>query len=73
MKVNFSIQIEYETKISIIYDYKTKTLSFGKNGVNQGVAFRNVPHGLTPSLDLWFESGTVEILKRNKNIEKVFL
>ena len=65
--------LEYETKISMQYDYKNKTISFGKNGVDQGIAFRNVPNGLTPSLDLWFESGTIEILNTTKNIDKIFL
>ena len=37
--------LEYETKISMQYDYKNKTISFGKNGVDQGIAFRNVPNG----------------------------
>jgi len=64
---------ENETRIGILYDYKNKTLSFYKNGINQGIAFRNVPSGLTPSLDLWFESGSVEILKRNAPEERVFL
>jgi len=59
--------------ITILYDYKTRTLSFEKNGVNQGVAFKNVPPGLTPSLDLWFESGTVEIIKKSRKSEKIFL
>jgi hypothetical protein len=50
-----------------------RTLSFEKNGVNQGIAFRNVPPGLTPSLDIWFESGSVEIIKNSKKNEKIFL
>jgi hypothetical protein len=54
------------------YDYKTRTLSFEKNGINQGVGFRNVPPGLTPSLDMWFESGSIEIL-RTKKSERIFL
>lgn len=69
----FSLFVEYETKIGIKYDYKTKCVSFYKNGINQGIAFRNVPHGLTPSLDIWFESGTIEIMKNTENIEKSFI
>lgn len=62
--------LEYETKIGIKYDHKLKNVSFFKNGINQGIAFRNVPSGLTPSIDIWFESGTVEILKNSINSEK---
>jgi hypothetical protein len=65
--------IEYETRISIKYDHKSRTVSFYKNGVCQGIAFRNVPAGLTPSLDIWFESGTVEIIKNTCIQEKVYL
>jgi len=51
------------------YDIKTKSVSFYKNNINQGVAFTNVSSGLYPSLDLWFESGTIEIIKtQEKNI-----
>lgn len=35
--------------------------------MNLGVAFNNVPIGMTPSLDIWFESGTVEIIKNNSS------
>jgi hypothetical protein len=48
-------------------------VSFFKNGISQGVAFRNVPNGMTPSLDIWFESGTIEILKNSVNIEKSYI
>ncbi len=67
------IELEYETKIGIKYDHKSKCVSFLKNGINQGIAFRNVPSGLTPSLDIWFESGTIEILKNSVNIEKSYI
>lgn len=52
----------YETKLGISYDPTRKTLSFFKNGILQGTAFRNVEKGLYPSLDIWFEAGTVELL-----------
>ena len=65
--------LEYETRICIKYDHKTRSVSFIKNGLNHGVAFRNVPAGLTPSLDIWFESGTVEIIKNAHVQEKVYL
>jgi len=48
-------------------------VSFYKNGLNQGVAFKNVPASLYPSLDLWFESGSIEILKVNSFQEKIYL
>ena len=65
--------INVETNLAIKYDYEEKTLSFYKNGVNLGVAFRNVPSGLTPSLDVWFEEGTIEIIKVSKPEELKFL
>jgi len=57
----------------MLYDARNKTVIFSKNNVSQGIAFRNVPEGLTPSLDIWFESGTVEILKNDNFKEKTFL
>ena len=54
-----------ETIIGIKYDSENRTVSFYKNGVNCGIAFTNVKENLTPSLDLWFEEGTVEIMKTN--------
>jgi len=55
--------------IKLCYDIKSKSVSFYKNNINQGVAFTNVPSGLFPSLDLWFESGTIEIIKsQERNI-----
>jgi len=64
---------DYETKIGIKYDAKTRSVSFLKNGINQGTAFRNVPSGLTPSLDIWFESGTIEIMKNSTIVEKSYI
>jgi len=52
---------EFETRIIIYYDRKTRSISFYKNGINQGVAFKNVPIGMTPSIDLWFESGSIKL------------
>ena len=51
--------------IGIKYDAENKTVNFYKNGVNCGIAFTNIKNNLTPSLDLWFEEGTVEIMKTN--------
>jgi hypothetical protein len=69
----YIIEIEYETKIGIKYDNKSRSVSFYKNSVCQGIAFRNVPSGFHPSLDVWFESGTVEINKSSSFQEKVYL
>jgi len=59
--------------IGVKYDYKSRSVSFYKNGIFQGIAFRNVPSGLTPSIDIWFESGTIEIVQNNSFKEKLFL
>ena len=50
------------------YDDNNKTLTFFKNGINLGVAFKDVPNGLTPALDIWFEEGSIEIVT-NSNLE----
>ena len=52
--------------VAMEYDYQKMTLSYYKNGICQGVAFHNVPNGLYPSIDLWFESGNVEILNKRQ-------
>jgi len=62
-----------ETFLAMKYDYTEKTLTYFKNGINLGIAFTNVPSGLTPSLDIWFEEGYVEIVKKCDNEEKKFL
>lgn len=54
---------EDETIIGIYYDAKERSLSFYKQGINQGVAFTDVDSGLYPSIDVWFESGTVTLLQ----------
>jgi hypothetical protein len=69
----YCLCLEYETTISIKYDHKSRSVSFYKNSVYQGIAFRNVPAGLTPSLDIWFESGTVEIIKNTNVQERIYL
>ena len=72
VKVRFKLlpnnYIEYETLIKISYENKSRSVSFYKNNINQGVAFVNVASGLYPSLDLWFESGTIEIIKSSEKI-----
>ncbi len=50
------------TCVGAEYSEKDRTLAFYKNGVCQGVAFHNVPTGLYPAVDLWFETGHVEVL-----------
>ena len=55
------------------YDYKTRSVSYYKNNIFQGIAFRTVPIGLTPSIDVWFVSGTIEIIQNNSFQEKIYL
>lgn len=50
--------------IGIKYDFRTRCVSLYKNLVNIGVGFKNVPCGLTPLLDIWFETGSVQICKQ---------
>ena len=50
-----------------------KTIEFFKNNANLGVAFRNVPEGLSPALDIWFESRQVEILNNTQPNDNLFL
>ena len=50
------------TKLGILYDARNRTVSFFKNGINQGVAFTNIASGMQPSLDVWFQKGEIEIL-----------
>ena len=64
---------EYETVIGMQYDARNKTIAFYKNGYMVGKAFKNVDSGYIPSLDLWFESGTIEILSNDKPQPKEFL
>ena len=64
---------DYNTKFGIKYNPKEKNVEFFKNGSNLGVAFRNVPSGLNPSLDIWFESGEVEILNDKEPTKKIFI
>lgn len=65
---------DFETKIGILYDHKSRSVSFIKNGINQGIAFKNIPGGLYPALDVWFESGTVEINNTSTFFEeKIYL
>lgn len=72
---NFSLMflLECETRIAMKYDHKTRSVSFYKNGIHQGVAFQAIQSGLVPALDIWFESGTIEIMKNNSLEEKIYL
>ena len=49
------------------------SISFTKKGINQGVAFSNVESGLYPSLDIWFESGHVQVQKISNSLFKNFI
>ena len=59
--------------IGMHYDEEKRTLSFYKNGLCLGIGFHNVPKGMYPAVDLWFESGNIEILSRNKPPELEYL
>jgi len=59
-------QEEGENYVGMMYDEDKKTLSFYKNGYFMGVAFNNVPKDLYPAVDVWFENGYVEIVKRRR-------
>lgn len=67
------ICLDNETTLGIKYDHVRRTVSFYKNGINHGIAFRNVPTGLTPAVDVWFEEGQVEIQNNNDFKERIFL
>eukprot|EP01022_Parablepharisma_sp_SALTPOND_P008440 TRINITY_DN136022_c0_g1_i1.p1 TRINITY_DN136022_c0_g1~~TRINITY_DN136022_c0_g1_i1.p1 ORF type:complete len:554 (-),score=28.75 TRINITY_DN136022_c0_g1_i1:158-1819(-) len=62
-----------ETVIGLSYDYRNMTLRYYKNGADQGIAFHNVPKGLYPAIDLWFESGHVEIGRNGKVTGREYL
>ncbi len=64
---------ESETRIGMKYNHIDRSISFVKDGIDQGVAFKNIPPGMYPSLDVWFESGTIEIIKKSKSDQKSFL
>lgn len=57
---------DLETIIGMKYNHIDRSIMFFKDGINQGVAFKNIPSNMYPSLDIWFESGSVEILKNIK-------
>ena len=59
---------EKEIVLGIKFDHVKRTVSFYKNGIDHGIAFRNVPSGLTPSIDVWFQEGNIE-LQNNINFE----
>lgn len=71
MSNNYGCKCQYEgqTKIGMYYDSNNKEVSFYKNNVNQGIAFKNVPDYYFPSIDIWFSYGSVEIT----NIENLNL
>lgn len=62
-----------ETVFGMYYNAQNKTIEFYKDYANLGIAFRDVPDGLTPSLDIWFEFGYVEITNRIIPDQQMFL
>ena len=73
MKGYGCIYTEKEIVLGIKFDHVKRTVSFYKNGIDHGVAFRNVPSGLTPSIDVWFQEGTIELQNNINFEEKTFL
>lgn len=61
------------TKIGIYYNSERKSVSFYKNGINQGVAFEDVPENLTASIDIWFELGSVEITRNFEPSNRIYI
>lgn len=56
-----SCEADTKTVLGIIFDPRLRTVSFTKEGISQGTAFTDVPAGLFPAVDLWFEAGSVSI------------
>jgi len=57
--------------LGMLYDCSKETVTFYKNGICLGIGFHNVPNYLYPAVDLWFETGQVEILnKKRPDIEE---
>ncbi len=73
MKGYGCIYTDKEITLGIRFDHTKRTVSFYKNGINHGIAFRNVPSGLTPSIDVWFQEGEIEIQNNINFEEKAFL
>ena len=73
MKGYGCIYTEKEITLGIRFDHIKMTVSFYKNWINHGIAFRNVPSGLIPSIDVWFLEGQIEIQNNINFEEKVFL
>ena len=53
-----------ETSLGVYYNAQKRTLSFFKKGICQGVAFSNVSPGMHPSIDVWFETGSVVVSQK---------
>lgn len=66
-------QEEGENLVGMLYDEQAETLAFYKNGLRMGTAFHNVPPGLYPAVDVWFEHGHVQIVRRTVPNGKVYL
>jgi len=73
MKGYGCIYTDKEVILGIKFDSVKRTISFYKNGIDHGIAFRNVPSGLTPSIDVWFQEGTIEIQNNINFEEKTYL
>jgi hypothetical protein len=56
-------EADTKSSLGIIFDPRLRTVSFTKEGISQGTAFTDVPAGLFPAVDLWFEAGSVTLLQ----------
>ena len=73
-KIKYGCNFEdYETKFAFEYNQEKRTLAFYKNDIYLGVAFNNVPPGLTPAFEIWFETGIIKISDKSEPLEKVYL
>ena len=64
---------ENEIKYAIEYNQINRTVSFYRNDVNLGIAFHNVQPNLTPSIDIWFECGKIQITNSKEANVKIYL
>lgn len=60
-------EADSKCSLGIVFDPRLRTISFLKNRISQGTAFTEVPEGLFPAVDVWFEAGTVAILQPQRS------
>ena len=69
---NYGCNCECNTSVRIRIEYNPSddSLSFYKNNICQGKAFTNLQKNISlyPSLDLWFQIGSVSIIDKDDDI-----